>query len=480
MTGGDADCRVCSQNLSHTVNLFLRSDGTIGFSRWEHLGNVNDVKLFKVNPDCTQMLPVAGQHGKPFNSIVQVKEVRPEVMVGIATRRNGTLHSGALFEVDAHAPPGSSTQTDEEHAKFTNLTPGVPTGKEPSPLGRYRTPNILPDGRLLVSWAQGFVNEQNELEQVPVNFGVYVYDTQSKNNILVYDDPKFSELYAAPLAARPAPPVIYDVAKRPIEPARGHRLHRHHPELARRERLRRAVRQAPAQGGAQAGGGRPRHRGLLERDWLDPHVRPHHARGRRHPRRGAGVRRRLVGREDPRVRAGAPPADRQVRHVHPQPGAVDSRACPARPAFAAAATSRARRLSSRARARASRSRSRRARTTCSSRSGLRQEFGWDVAIQPILDKKCVSCHGSDSALAKKTYKVVATDRDGKTTEYSIPWLDLSGAPMSVSFEMGVYSFSRSYVSLYYPSQLRWARAASRSSATCPPSGWPPPTRATRS
>jgi hypothetical protein len=66
--GGDADRKLCSQNLSHLVTLFSMQDGRVGFSRWEHLENVNDVKVFAMNPDCTQMTAVSGQHGKPGNS----------------------------------------------------------------------------------------------------------------------------------------------------------------------------------------------------------------------------------------------------------------------------------------------------------------------------------------------------------------------------------------------------------------------------
>ena len=43
--------------------------------------------------------------------------------------------------------------------KFDILTPAVPTGDDPSPVGRYRNPRALPDGRLLVSWADGWVND---------------------------------------------------------------------------------------------------------------------------------------------------------------------------------------------------------------------------------------------------------------------------------------------------------------------------------
>ena len=36
--------------------------GQVGYSRWEHLGPVNDLKLFAMRPDCTQMRALAGQH----------------------------------------------------------------------------------------------------------------------------------------------------------------------------------------------------------------------------------------------------------------------------------------------------------------------------------------------------------------------------------------------------------------------------------
>src|SRR5262249_52397715 len=80
--GGDADRRLLAQNLSHTVAPFLRADGKIGYSRWEHLGGVNDVKLLAANPDGTQMIALGGQHGKPANAIFSVREMwgQPNVM----------------------------------------------------------------------------------------------------------------------------------------------------------------------------------------------------------------------------------------------------------------------------------------------------------------------------------------------------------------------------------------------------------------
>jgi len=212
--GGDADRRLCSQNLSHTANPFLRSDGTIGYSRWEHLGGVNDVKVFRMTPDCRQMVHVAGQSGKPSNSLVQVSEISPNVMVGIATNRERTIQAGAIVKIDAqHYVNGAADpkRLDSEHIKYELLTPAVPTGDDPSPVGRYRNPRALPDGRLIVSWADGVVNDINELSQTPPDFGIYIYDpgaNPDQPNQLVYNDKNAWDVYAIPIMARPTPPVI--------------------------------------------------------------------------------------------------------------------------------------------------------------------------------------------------------------------------------------------------------------------------------
>jgi hypothetical protein len=219
ISGGDADRKLCSQNLSHTVNPFLRYDGSVGYSRWEHLGGVNDVKLFRMAPDCTQMIHVAGQFGKPSNSLVQVTEVSPNVMVGIATNRERTIQAGSLVQIDSQAyvngaPVTDYPRLDSEHVKYDVLTPSVPTGDDPSPAGRYRNPRALPDGRLLVSWADGMVNDINELSQTPPDFGIYIYDPKAnpdQPNQLVYNDKNAWDLYAIPIVQRKTPPVIGSV-----------------------------------------------------------------------------------------------------------------------------------------------------------------------------------------------------------------------------------------------------------------------------
>ncbi|MET0593288.1 MAG: hypothetical protein ABW133_11350, partial [Polyangiaceae bacterium] len=215
--GGDADRKLCSQNLSHTVNPFLRYDGSIGYSRWEHLGAVNDVKLFRMAPDCTQMIHVAGQFGKPSNSLVQVTEISPNVMVGVATDRERTIQAGSLVAIDSRMYKNGTAldlKLDSEHVKYEALTPAVPMGSDQSPMGRYRTPHGLPDGRLIVSWADGVVNDTNELTETPPDFGLYVFDSKGnpeKPNLLVYNDKNAWELYPIPVMKRSVPPVIGSV-----------------------------------------------------------------------------------------------------------------------------------------------------------------------------------------------------------------------------------------------------------------------------
>jgi hypothetical protein len=209
--GGDADRKLCSQNLSHIVNLFSMSDGRVGFSRWEHLENVNDVKLFAMNPDCTQMVALGGQHAKPDggNSLVQVTEsTTPNVFVGVVTTRENTIQAGSLFRYDPRSANDPTRIDEEKPDAFKVITPLVPVGDDPSPVGRYRSPAVMPNGQLLVSWAKGVVNDQNEFDLTPPDYGIYLLDQQTGENdkVLNYEDTW--ELYARPVVSRGEPPAV--------------------------------------------------------------------------------------------------------------------------------------------------------------------------------------------------------------------------------------------------------------------------------
>ncbi|MGE3675670.1 MAG: hypothetical protein AB7K71_38735, partial [Polyangiaceae bacterium] len=156
---------------------------------------------------CTQMVAVAGQHDKTFNSLVQVVETNePNVFIGVGTNREGTIQAGALIKVDVQTD-GRPDTFDEDTPEYTTITPSVPRGMEPSPVGRYRAPAVLPDGRILTSWADGTVNEIDELALTPPDFGIYIYNPETQRNELVVNYEGSWELYAKPIVKREEPQV---------------------------------------------------------------------------------------------------------------------------------------------------------------------------------------------------------------------------------------------------------------------------------
>ena len=481
--GGDADRRLFSQNLSHTVAPFSRADGKLGYSRWEHLGPVNDVKVFAANPDGTQMVAVSGQHDKPGNSLVNIREIGPNQMVGIVTTRNRTIHAGSLLKIDSRnqsdpvclgtdvAAMQGHACVDEEHAKYELLTPDVPTGNGPSPAGRYREPNVLPDGRLLVSWADGPVNDVNEQSVTPPDFGIYVFDPKTGKNQLVYNDRSKWDLGATPIAVRPEPPVIGDAqtSQDSTIPARigsvdvsitslnetvnGAQFN----NVALRDALKQATKVRILEGFSSEAAkgvtlfGLTMHEGAAilgeapvnaDGSWLADipayipfHLQPLDKFGLAIRSQGLwiqaepGENRRCVGCHESRVGIGVPRLGQNptVAEQKCAPGSKDPQ--------------------------------------CNYQIPIDQrvEYPWNANdtqgkpfIQDILTKKCASCHNAsmNGNKAQEYYTVTMTSQaSGTATQYRIPRLDLSDTPITVYYDRRVQSWNASYVSIFYPATI---------------------------
>ncbi len=477
--GGDADRRLASQNLSHTVAPWLRADGKIGYSRWEHLGAVNDVKLFAANPDGTQMVAVAGQHGKPATALFSVRELEPNVMIGIATSRSRTIHAGALVKIDSRNaadpvcmdPKADKTGracVDEENAKFEILTPDVPTGSAPSPVGRYREPSSLPDGRLLVSWADGPVNDLSELSVSPPDFGIYIFDPVTKKNQLIYNDRTTWDLNALPVAVRKEPPVIGDVIGASSDttlPVRIGSVDVTKTSLKERvkgaqfgegtefsEALKQATRVRIIEGFSSEAAKGVTMFGLTmdegaavlgeaqvnaDGSWLaeiPPYIPVHlqpidkfglSMRNQRTWIQGMpGEDRRCIGCHESRTGIGAN-RQGQVPTLAEQKQAEK---------FLAPVADRT-------------------------------EYPWAVdtalypganpknLVQKMLNEKCASCHsgGANDPFAGRSYRITRTDpTSGAQTAYNIPYLDLSDRPVQVVYDRRMATYPASYVSLFYP------------------------------
>lgn len=482
--GGDADRHLFSQNLSHTVAPFTRYDGKIGYSRWEHVGGVNDVKIMTANPDGTNMLAVAGQHGKPANSLVNISELEPNVMIGIATSRNRTIHAGALIRIDSrnqkdpvcldkNADKTGHACLDEENATYQVLTPDVPLDNGPSPVGRYREPAALPDGRLLVSFADGPVNDLSEQSKTPPDFGIYLYDPATNKNQLIYNDRDTWDLNALPVASRQEPPIIGDLhsVSDPTLPVKIGSVNVTNTslnetvtgaEFADNTQLKDALHGATAvriiEGFSSEAAKNVTMFGLTMHDgaavlgeapiygdgsWLASV--PPYIPMRMQPidKFGLAIRsqttwiqgipgedRRCVGCHESRTQAGAP--------VYGQNPTVAEQ----RQAMAYVEP-----------------------------IAERTEAPWDKSdiakpfVQQILNNKCVSCHNS----AEPSYTVTITDpTSGTATPYKIPYFSLSDQKITVYYDRAAREYNTSYVSIFYPSTLQMEMGQATIVGTVPP------------
>jgi hypothetical protein len=469
--GGDADRHLMTQNLSHSVAPFIRYDGRIGFSQWEHFGPVNDVKLRLVNPDGTQELAIAGQHGKPANALFTVKELSPNVMIGIGTSRDRTIHAGALVKIDARNQKDSvcldannyaSGATvghaclDEENVQYQLLTPDVPTDDSASVVGRYREPSVLPDGRILTSWAPGPVNDESEQSLTPPDFGIYVYDSTTGKNQLIYNDRTAWDLNALLVAPRaePAPVPNLQFIQNSTIPARIGSVDVSQTSL--NETVSGAqfdnvpLGQALKQGavavrviegfsseatvnpvvsmfgltmfeGAAVLGEAPV---FADGSWLAnvPPYLPMHLqpidqyglaiRNQQLWIKGMpGENRRCVGCHESRTGQGVPAFGQNPTRAEQQGPQV----------FTEAIVDRT-------------------------------EFPWDLKVQPILTAKCAGCHNASTT---SYYSLTRVDPvSGVSTTYQIPSLDLTTNPVTVYYDKKVATWPASYVSIFYPAALQ--------------------------
>jgi hypothetical protein len=482
VAGGDADRHLFGQNLSHTVTPFLRWDGSIGFSQWEHFASTNDVKLRSVHPDGTQQVGIAGEFdgepndvqsgqgltGKPGDALFSVHESSPNVMVGIVTARDRTIHAGALVQIDARNTSDAvcmdSTQyggggvvghqcLNDENVHYTLLTPNVPTGSDPSPVGRYREPSVLPDGRILTSWADGPVNDMNEQSLTPPDFGIYIFDPASGQNQLVYNDRSTWDLNAVAVVARTEPAVIggaqnkqdltlpirigsVNVAQTDLNEIVSGAQFDNTPIAAALQQGAVAVRVVEGFSSEAAKGvsmfGLTMFEGAAvlgeapvfqDGSWLvnaPPYI-PLHLQPI--DKYGLAIRNQQLWIQ------GMPGEDRRCVGCH------ESRTGQGVPVFGQ-------------------------NPTVAEQHGPEQfteaiadrtEYPWDKKVQPILDANCTSCHnGSTTAY----YYMTRTDPvTGVSTTYKIPSLDLSSTPITVYYDRKVATYPASYVSIFYPATM---------------------------
>jgi len=152
-----------SVNQSHDRNPVVRPNGDIMFSRWDHVGDRNHFKVFRVKPDGTDMFVLYGSHS-PGNSFLHPRDMDPNgpykgFVSSDLMPLSGTHEGGALVFIDAAnyseqntpanstiSATGGQTQATQQLLKFDR---GL------SQFGRITTPYPLWDGtnRVLIAYA---------------------------------------------------------------------------------------------------------------------------------------------------------------------------------------------------------------------------------------------------------------------------------------------------------------------------------------
>ena len=202
-----------ARNVSHRVSPALMPDGHVLYTEWLHLGMVNEGHLRLMNGDMTGMKEAFGGESDGItNSYLKARYVqtrttadgKPEYrLVAIGTSRDRTLQAGKLLLIDLNQ--------SEALAKYQDLTPLVPGDRSPSSngVGRYYDAEVVgnPDDlQFLVSWADGPV-ENEVLAQAKTNadFGLYLFDAKSGQRFPIFNDSKYWDVLARPVAARTEP-----------------------------------------------------------------------------------------------------------------------------------------------------------------------------------------------------------------------------------------------------------------------------------
>ncbi len=163
MTLNGANIQQISFNQSHDRNPVVRPDGTVMYSRWDHVGDRNRFTVFTTKPDGTGLFVLYGAHNDG-NSFLHPRDMDPNgpykgFIASDLMPLDRTQEGGALMFIDAYnyseqnTPANSTLPAIGGQAQATaqalNYGPGL------SPFGRITTPFPLRDGtnRVLLAYA---------------------------------------------------------------------------------------------------------------------------------------------------------------------------------------------------------------------------------------------------------------------------------------------------------------------------------------
>jgi hydrazine synthase alpha subunit-like protein len=235
-----------SFNQSHDRNPVVRPDGTIMYSRWDHVGDRNRFTVFTTKPDGTGLFVFYGAHDDG-NSLLHPRDMDPNgpykgYIASDLMPLDRTQEGGALMFINAadysEQNTPASTQYPAQGGQIQPTTQALNYGSGISLYGRVTAPFPLRDGtnRVLLAYApcevtrSGVVvpcatlsaaemarlSQQNRLiaqiqadplqNNVPPSYAVYMYDPSAQTWLNVATPPAgFMYDHPVPIMATPEP-----------------------------------------------------------------------------------------------------------------------------------------------------------------------------------------------------------------------------------------------------------------------------------
>ena len=251
-----------SFNQSHDRNPVVRPDGSIMFSRWEHVADRNRFTIFNVKQDGTAMFVLYGAHADG-NSFLHPRDMDPNgqyagYISSDLMPLDRTHAGGALMLIDANdytdqnTPISNSVPTQGGQVQATAQQLNIGSG--PSLYGRVTTPYPLWDGtnRFLVSYAPcevtnagvvvacatlssaelSALSDSNRLttqiaadpvqDNVPPSYAIYMFDPAAQTWLQVASPPSGYMLTdPIPLQAKAEPSAFTPIVDNPTLAAQG-------------------------------------------------------------------------------------------------------------------------------------------------------------------------------------------------------------------------------------------------------------------
>ena len=234
MNADGSEIRQISFNQSHDLDPTVLDSGEVLFSRWDNMGSRNQISLYTIRPDGTELRIRYGAHSHATGAdgaqiqFIQPREQEDGRVMAIIKPFSGTDPGGdaVLINTEDYIDNEQPTWRNQGVLSGPAQTPATinPVNTDPaapSPGGRFMAAYPLWDGsnRALVSWSPCRLVEGGRIvpctrerladpgaEAAPPLYGVYVYDMASNTQRPVFAPQEgimISEVVAAQSRTRP-------------------------------------------------------------------------------------------------------------------------------------------------------------------------------------------------------------------------------------------------------------------------------------